>query len=56
MYKVSYYINGGSTVSFKWFDSLAEATEFSNKQNRHNLNSVLEIKLYVEQKKQEDRT
>ena len=43
MYRVSYYINGSSAVSFKEFDNIAEAIDFSNKQP---INSVLEIKLY----------
>jgi hypothetical protein len=43
MYRVSYYINGTSAVSFREFDTLAEAVDFSNKQP---INSVLEIKLY----------
>ena len=36
-------MNGTSAVSFKEFDTLGEAVEFSNNQP---INSVLEIKLY----------
>jgi hypothetical protein len=36
-------MNGSTGVSFKEFDTLAEAVDFSNKQP---INSVLEIKLY----------
>jgi len=43
MYRVCYYINGSSAVSFKEFDTLADAVNFSNKQP---IDSVLEIKLY----------
>jgi hypothetical protein len=43
MYKVSYYLGGGSQVAFKWFDTFAEATDFSIKQPRE---SILEIKQY----------
>ena len=43
MYRVCYYMNGTSAVSFKEFDTLGEAVEFSNNQP---INSVLEIKLY----------
>ncbi len=53
MYKVSYYIGGGSTLAFKWFETLSEATDFAISQTRE---SVLEIKLYKEVIKKEDRT
>jgi len=43
MYRVCYYMNGTSAVSFKEFDTLTDAVDFSNKQP---INSVLEIKLY----------
>jgi hypothetical protein len=36
-------MNGSTGVSFKEFDTLANAVDFSNKQP---INSVLEIKLY----------
>ena len=42
MYKVTYYLSGGS-VKFKSFDTLFEATLFSNSQP---INSVIEIKHY----------
>jgi hypothetical protein len=53
MYKVSYYIGGGSMVGFKWFNTLAEATDFAISQPRE---SIMEIKLYKEMPKKEDRT
>ena len=43
MYKVSYYFNGGSMVSFKWFKTFAEASDFSRKIKT---GDVIEIKLY----------
>ena len=43
MYKVSYYLNGGTTVKFKSFETLFEATLFSNTQP---INTVIEIKHY----------
>lgn len=43
MYKVTYYVTGGNMVSFRSFDTLAEAVDFSNKQPRE---SVIEIKHY----------
>jgi len=43
MYRVSYYMNGSTGVSFREFATLSEAVDFSNKQP---INSVLEIKLY----------
>jgi hypothetical protein len=43
MYKVSYYIGGGSQVAFKWFNTFTEATDFSIKQPRE---SIIEIKQY----------
>ena len=43
MYKVSYYFNGGSMVSFKWFKTFSEACEFSMKVKT---GDVIEIKLY----------
>lgn len=53
MYKVTYYIGGGSMVGFKWFKTLGEATDFAITQPRE---SIMEIKLYKEQDKKEDRT
>ena len=53
MYKVCYYIGGGNRVVFKLFKTLTEATEFSNSQP---LNSILEIKLYTDEHKKENRT
>jgi hypothetical protein len=41
MYRVCYYINGSSSVAFKEYETLKEATDFSMKQP---INSVLEIK------------
>ena len=43
MYRVSYYMNGSTAVSFREFETLGEAVDFSNNQP---INSVLEIKLY----------
>lgn len=44
MYKVSYYISENETVIlFKWFKTLYEATEFSNKLPT---GSIREIKFY----------
>ena len=43
MYKVSYYLNGSSTVSYKFFKTLFEATLFSNSSP---INTVIEIKLH----------
>ena len=43
MYKVSYYLNGGTSVKFKSFETLFEATLFSNSQP---IDTVIEIKLY----------
>ena len=54
MYKVSYYMTGGTTVSTRTFATFAEATEFAIKQPKE---SVIEIKLYPdENKKKVDRT
>jgi hypothetical protein len=54
MYKVSYYVTGGTHVAFKWFDTFHEASEFSLKVPTGN---VIEIKLYPkDQVKKEDRT
>ena len=53
MYKVSYYLTGTSRVLFRMFETLGEATKFSNSLP---INSVLEIKLYTESPKKEDRT
>ena len=53
MYKVSYYIGGGSMLAFKWFKTLAEATDFAIEQPRE---SILEIKYYTEENKRENRT
>jgi hypothetical protein len=53
MYKVTYYITGGTMVGFKWFETLSEATAFAISQPRE---SIMEIKLYQEQTKKEDRT
>jgi hypothetical protein len=43
MYKVTYYFDNTNQVKFKSFDTLFEATLFSNKQP---INSVIEIKHY----------
>lgn len=43
MYKVSYYLSGGTTVKYKAFKTLFEATLFSNSQP---IDTVIEIKLY----------
>jgi hypothetical protein len=43
MYRVSFYLNGGGTLKYKFFETLHEATSFSNEQP---INSVTEIKLY----------
>ena len=43
MYRVSYYLSGGSLPKHKDFETLFEATLFSNSQP---INSVIEIKLY----------
>lgn len=43
MYKVYYYLSGGTFVVNKEFDNLKEATDFANKQP---IESVLEIKHY----------
>jgi hypothetical protein len=43
MYKVSYYLNGGGILKYKFFETLHEATFFSNLQS---IDSVIEIKLY----------
>ena len=50
MYRVYYYLTGGSVVSVKEFEALTEATEFAISLP---INSVLEIKYYddVNQKK-----
>jgi hypothetical protein len=53
MYKVSYYLGDSNTVVFKWFQNLVEATAFSV---HLPLGSVLEIKLYTDENKREDRT
>lgn len=42
-YKVSYYIGGGMTVGFKWFDTFSEASDFSMKVRT---GDVIEIKWY----------
>jgi len=53
MYRVYYYLTGGSVVSVKEFEVLTEATEFAISLP---INSVLEIKYYdnVDRRK-EDR-
>ncbi len=43
MYKVTYYITGGSMVSSRSFETLSEATNFAINQPRE---SVIEIKQY----------
>ena len=43
MYKVSYYLSGGGILKYRFFETLHEATLFSNEQP---INSVIEIKLY----------
>jgi hypothetical protein len=53
MYKVTYYIGGGTMVGSKWFNTLGEATEFAISQPRE---SIMEIKLYTDVVKKEDRT
>jgi hypothetical protein len=45
MYKVSYYMNGDS-VSFKWFKTLKEATDFCV--YKVPTGNVIEVKLYNE--------
>ena len=40
-------------ISFKWFNTLGEATDFAISQPRE---SIMEIKLYKEEVKKEDRT
>jgi len=52
MYKVSYYL-AGTRLAFKWFPDLHEATKFSISLPA---GDVLEIKLYKDQVKKEDRT
>jgi len=42
-YKVSYYVGGGMTAAFKWFDTFHEASEFSMKVRT---GDVIEIKWY----------
>lgn len=54
MYKVTYYMTGGTKVSSRSFATFAEATEFAIKQPK---DSVVEIKLYPdENNKKENRT
>lgn len=54
MYKVYYYMSGGTHVSCRTFPNLAEATEFSISLP---IESVLEIKLVPDnQNKRENRT
>ena len=43
MYKVVYYMTGSTRVSSRWFDTFAEATQFSISLP---IESVLEVKLY----------
>jgi hypothetical protein len=43
MYKVIYYMTGSTRLSIRWFDTFAEATEFSIKLPPY---SVLEVKKY----------
>jgi hypothetical protein len=43
MYKVTYYITGGSMVSSRSFETLSEATNFAIHQP---IESVIEIKKY----------
>ena len=42
-YKVSYYVGGGMTVGFRWFDNFKEATDFSLKVKT---GDVIEVKWY----------
>lgn len=42
-YKVSYYVGGGMTVGFKWFDTFSEASDFSLKVKT---GDVIEVKWY----------
>ena len=42
-YKVSYYVGGGMTVGFKWFDTFTEASDFSLKVKT---GDVIEVKWY----------
>ena len=51
MYKVSYTLGTGS-LRFKSFETLREATEFANKQP---LEAVLEIRIYNDPNKKQDR-
>ena len=53
MYKISYYLTGGS-LRFKSVETLFEATLFANRQP---IDSVIEIKYYddVNKQKQPDR-
>jgi hypothetical protein len=43
MYRVTYLIGGSNAVASKEFDTLKEATAFSNQQP---INSIIEIKYY----------
>ena len=51
MYKVNYTLSGGS-LRFKTFETLHEATVFANQQP---LESVLEIRIYNDPNKKQDR-
>ena len=51
MYKVNYTLSGGS-LRFKAFETLHEATVFANQQP---LESVIEIRIYNDPNKKQDR-
>ena len=51
MYKVKYYIQS-TAIRFKSFETLHEATEWSNKQP---IESIIEIIIYNEPNKKQDR-
>ena len=51
MYKVNYTLSGGS-LRFKSFETLHEATVFANQQP---LESVIEIRIYNDPNKKQDR-
>ena len=51
MYKVKYYIQS-TAIRFKSFETLTEATVFANKQP---IESIIEIIIYNEPNKKQDR-
>ena len=54
MYKVTYYMTGGTQVATRSFATFSEATQFAISQPK---DSVVEIKLYPdENNKKENRT